>query len=67
MDGQVWAGINAYQKTMEVYSEICNNFHPVFHHFFLENFADPAQWFQKRLNYTRSIASNSMVGYILGI
>eukprot|EP01126_Amoeba_proteus_P030658 TRINITY_DN30256_c0_g1_i1.p1 TRINITY_DN30256_c0_g1~~TRINITY_DN30256_c0_g1_i1.p1 ORF type:complete len:362 (+),score=73.07 TRINITY_DN30256_c0_g1_i1:57-1088(+) len=52
---------------IDIYNEICDHFHPVFHHFFLENFLDPPEWFQKRLNYTRSVASNSMVGYILGL
>jgi len=52
---------------LTAYRQICERFHPVFHHYFLENFPDPADWFQKRLNYTRSVASNSMVGYIMGL
>lgn len=28
----------------------------------MENFPNPAEWFEKRLTYTRSVASNSIVG-----
>lgn len=34
---------------------------PVMHHFFLERFLLPADWFQSRLAYTRSVAASSMV------
>eukprot|EP00026_Physarum_polycephalum_P000025 Phypoly_transcript_00025.p1 GENE.Phypoly_transcript_00025~~Phypoly_transcript_00025.p1 ORF type:complete len:3119 (+),score=637.15 Phypoly_transcript_00025:93-9449(+) len=44
-----------------------DSFKPVFHHFFLEHFPDPAEWYAKRLNYTHSVASNSIVGYIVGL
>lgn len=44
------------------FREICDNFNPVFHHFFLETFPDPPEWFEKRLTYIRSCASNSIVG-----
>ncbi|KAF8657076.1 hypothetical protein HU200_060414 [Digitaria exilis] len=47
--------------------KICNNFRPVMHHFFLERFLLPADWFQSRLAYTRSVAASSMVGYIVGL
>ncbi|CAK7328913.1 unnamed protein product [Dovyalis caffra] len=40
---------------------------PVMHHFFLERFLQPADWFEKRLAYTRSLAASSMVGYIVGL
>ena len=56
-----------YQDKISKYEEICNEFTPVFHHFFLENFSSPAIWFQKRINYTRSVAVNSIVGHIMGI
>ena len=49
------------------YTDICANFHPVFRYFFIENFKDPIQWITARLNYTRSVACNSIIGYILGI
>lgn len=34
---------------------------PVMHYFFLERFLQPANWFEKRLAYTRSVAASSMV------
>jgi ataxia telangiectasia mutated family protein len=37
------------------------------HHFFLENFPTPQTWYERRLAYTRSVAVNSIVGYIIGL
>mmetsp|Transcript_19472 Transcript_19472/g.24592 ORF Transcript_19472/g.24592 Transcript_19472/m.24592 type:complete len:87 (+) Transcript_19472:41-301(+) len=50
------------REKQQVYENIMKNFKPVFHHFFLENFGQPAEWFEKRVAYTRSMASNSIVG-----
>ena len=47
------------------YSE--EHFKPVMHHFFLENFPTPQTWYERRLAYTRSVAVNSIVGYIIGL
>ncbi|KAI3684521.1 hypothetical protein L6452_33745 [Arctium lappa] len=51
----------------KAYQEVSDNFRPVMHHFFLERFLHPADWFEKRLAYTRSVAASSMVGYIVGL
>ncbi|KAL0417040.1 UNVERIFIED_CONTAM: Serine/threonine-protein kinase ATM [Sesamum latifolium] len=51
----------------KAFQEVCDSFRPVMHHFFLERFSDPADWFDKRLAYTRSVAASSMVGYIVGL
>ncbi|XVF54114.1 hypothetical protein PTKIN_Ptkin05aG0154900 [Pterospermum kingtungense] len=51
----------------KAFQEVCDNFRPVMHHFFLERFLQPADWFEKRLAYTRSVAATSMVGYIVGL
>jgi ataxia telangiectasia mutated family protein len=40
--------------------DVCTNFRPVMHYFFLEKFLQPADWFVKRLAYTRSVAASSM-------
>ena len=45
---------------LKAYLQICAKFQPVFRHFFLENFPDPPVWFQRRLGYTRSVATNSI-------
>ena len=47
--------------------EICENFNPAFRFFFLENFLTPTSWVTSRTNYIRSVAVNSIIGYILGI
>jgi hypothetical protein len=52
---------------LKLYKEITTKFRPVFHHFFLERFPQPAQWFERRLAYTRSVAASSIVGYIVGL
>lgn len=57
---------NATNK-LEAYKEIEASFTPVFHHFFLEKFPDPAMWFRRRHAYVQSAAVTSIVGYILGI
>ncbi|KAF8094951.1 hypothetical protein N665_0348s0034 [Sinapis alba] len=51
----------------KAFMDVCTNFRPVMHYFFLEKFLHPADWFVKRLAYTRSVAASSMVGYIVGL
>ncbi len=51
----------------DTYLEICKHFKPVFRHFFMENYLESNDWFEKRLNYTRSVATSSIVGYIIGL
>ncbi|GFR95642.1 ATM serine/threonine kinase, partial [Elysia marginata] len=54
-------------KRFKAYQEICAHFHPVFRHFFMEKYVKPDEWFERRLVYTRSVATNSIVGYVLGL
>ncbi|KAI9173943.1 hypothetical protein LWI28_009144 [Acer negundo] len=49
------------------FQEVYENFRPVMHYFFVEKFLQPADWFEKRLAFTRSVAASSMVGYIVGL
>ena len=49
------------------FTEICQAFKPVFRHFFYENFSSPCQQLERRLAYTRSCATSSMIGYVLGL
>ncbi|XP_031496138.1 serine/threonine-protein kinase ATM isoform X2 [Nymphaea colorata] len=51
----------------KAFQRVCENFRPVLHFFFLERFSQPADWFESRLSYTRSVAASSMVGYIVGL
>ncbi|KAK2185679.1 hypothetical protein NP493_226g01000 [Ridgeia piscesae] len=56
-----------YKRKHEAYLSLCDNFRPVFRHFFMERFPEPGDWYEKRLAYTRSVATNSIVGYIVGL
>ena len=42
--------------------QVSAHFPPVLHNFFLETFRQPAHWFECRLQYTRSVAVNSVAG-----
>ncbi|XP_056641369.1 serine-protein kinase ATM isoform X1 [Diorhabda sublineata] len=52
---------------LKVYKDICQNFKPVFHHFFESFFPQPAVWYERRRAFIHSVATTSMCGYILGI
>uniref|UniRef100_A0A1A8U1C7 non-specific serine/threonine protein kinase n=1 Tax=Nothobranchius furzeri TaxID=105023 RepID=A0A1A8U1C7_NOTFU len=58
---------SAFDVKLEAYSEVCKRFRPVFRYFCMERFLDPAVWMEKRLAYTRSVATSSIVGYIVGL
>ncbi|XP_034170693.2 serine-protein kinase ATM [Pangasianodon hypophthalmus] len=75
---QDWSSMACRRKMMEAqkmesdlklqaYMEVCQNFRPVFRYFCMERFLDPAIWMEKRLAYTRSVATSSIVGYIVGL
>ena len=61
------AACQTREELRATYDKVCAKFKPVMHHFFLENFPNPQQWWEKRLVYTRSVAVNSMVGYVVGL
>jgi ataxia telangiectasia mutated family protein len=42
-------------------------FKPVMRHLFTEKHKVPMSWFAMRLNYTRSVATTSIVGHVLGL
>jgi ataxia telangiectasia mutated family protein len=54
-------------RRLEVFEEITKNVKPVMRHFFFENHKVPSRWFEMRLNYSRSVATSSIVGYVLGL
>ncbi|KAJ7995488.1 hypothetical protein DPEC_G00245090 [Dallia pectoralis] len=75
---QDWIGLACRKKMIEsqrldfdgkaqAFREVCQNFQPVFRYFCMERFLDPAVWLEKRLAYTRSVATSSIVGYIVGL
>ncbi|KAI9801156.1 MAG: hypothetical protein M1825_003430 [Sarcosagium campestre] len=52
---------------LKAYRQVTEHFHPVLHHFFLERFSNPDDWFEKRLAYSRSTATISILGHVLGL
>ncbi|CAL7943643.1 unnamed protein product [Xylocopa violacea] len=52
---------------LNVYKDCCMHLHPVMHYFFTDKYPSPETWFERRLAYTRSVATTSMAGYILGL
>ncbi|KAG8758789.1 Serine/threonine-protein kinase tel1 [Serendipita sp. 396] len=57
---QVEDKINAFRQA-------CSKFHPVLRHFFTAASKNPATWFSRRLTYSRSVATGSIAGHILGL
>ncbi|CAB3231054.1 unnamed protein product [Arctia plantaginis] len=57
---------NTSQK-LAIFKRIMKEFKPVFHYYFTEHYLDPVTWYERRLAYTKSVATSSMVGYILGL
>jgi hypothetical protein len=53
--------------SLDMYRRVERHLKPVMHHFFLERWHAPAAWFEKRLAYATSVASGSMIGYVLGL
>ncbi|WVW79405.1 hypothetical protein I302_101374 [Kwoniella bestiolae CBS 10118] len=49
------------------YQECMTKFQPVLRHFFVEKHKDPMAWFTMRLNYSRSVAVTSIVGWMVGL
>ncbi|KAG7097441.1 hypothetical protein E1B28_004786 [Marasmius oreades] len=48
-------------------NEVLKSFPPVFHEWFIETFPEPTTWLTSRLNYGRTAAVMSMVGFIIGL
>ncbi|KAI0319394.1 hypothetical protein OF83DRAFT_1055083 [Amylostereum chailletii] len=55
------------QILLELFLDLRERFKPVMRHFFTEKHKNPMSWFAMRLNYTRSVATTSIVGHILGL
>ncbi|KAK0550249.1 Serine/threonine-protein kinase tel1 [Tilletia horrida] len=62
---------NASRQTppsrVKVYADVCQRFPPAMRYHFLEAQKVPAAWQVMRLGYTRSVATTSIVGHILGM
>ncbi|CDO73330.1 hypothetical protein BN946_scf185008.g93 [Trametes cinnabarina] len=55
------------QMVIDRFIKLRERFKPVMRHWFTEKHKSPMPWFRTRLNYARSVATNSIVGHILGI
>lgn len=51
---------SGFDEKLQAYGEVCRDFRPVFRYFCMERFLDPAVWMEKRLAYTRSVATSSI-------
>ncbi|XP_026809071.1 serine-protein kinase ATM isoform X1 [Rhopalosiphum maidis] len=49
------------------YLDICKVLKPVFRYYFFEKFLSPSIWFERRQAFIHSVATTSMIGYILGL
>jgi len=54
-------------KQLSLFLEVQKEFRPVMRHYFTQVHKTPISWFSMRLNYTRSVATTSIVGHVLGI
>jgi ataxia telangiectasia mutated family protein len=54
-------------QMLEWYQAAAARLQPVMRHWFTESHKVPMSWFAMRLNYTRSVATTSVVGHVLGL
>ena len=55
------------QEVIDRFARVRQRFQPVMRHYFTEKHKTPMSWFTMRLHYARSVATNSIVGHILGL
>lgn len=56
------------EKTrIDTFISIQHSINPVLHMFFMERFFSSEAWFTSRINYIRSTAAISILGYVLGV
>ncbi|KAF9266973.1 hypothetical protein L218DRAFT_1074808 [Marasmius fiardii PR-910] len=55
------------EERLRIYRETKKVLRPVMRYWFTEKHKTPISWFGMRLNYTRSVATTSIVGHILGL
>ena len=55
------------ETAQDNFAHILSNFSPAMKFFFLETFPSPGEYYTSRSAYTKSVATTSMVGYILGL
>jgi ataxia telangiectasia mutated family protein len=55
------------ERRLALFLDIRKRFKPVMRHYFTERHKTPISWFAMRLRYSRSVATTSIVGHILGL
>ena len=45
------------QQRVETFREVCDGYRPAMHHFFLERWQLPADWFARRVAYANSVST----------
>ncbi|TFK39785.1 hypothetical protein BDQ12DRAFT_704732 [Crucibulum laeve] len=55
------------QEQINAFRLVKKDLKPVMRHYFTEKHRTPISWFSMRLSYTRSVATTSIVGHILGL
>ena len=58
---------HAYSNRLAAFSSICERLLPRFHLWLSHNFPDPRAWWAATRQYTASVATNSIIGYIAGV
>lgn len=54
-------------ERLKVYKDIIKEIKPQLHNFFFKSFLNPDDWYQAKKRYIKSVATVSIVGYILGL
>ncbi|VDM30897.1 unnamed protein product [Hydatigera taeniaeformis] len=55
------------EHRLVVFTEICSKMQPVLGYFFLEYFPEPSMWYTAKRRYTASLATASILGYLVGL
>ncbi|CCK68662.1 DNA-binding protein kinase TEL1 KNAG_0B02200 [Huiozyma naganishii CBS 8797] len=55
------------QERLKTYKKITGMINPQLKHFFFNSFLDSERWFDAKSKYAKSLATSSIVGYILGL
>ena len=63
--GELW--LKNPNECIRIFNELREHHPPVLRHFFREKHKTPMSWFTMRLNFSRSVATTSIVGHILGL
>lgn len=58
---------HSVETRIKEFRKVCDHLPPVMRHFFFELFINPDDWFEKRTAYTRTTATVSILGYVLGL